>query len=183
VQRLGRRDADPAPLARRESPEALVPAELGAVLAHDRAGGRGEAVACEEVPVVAAGEEARLLALRARGDGKAGGARLGAHVVLRALAEREGDALKEARVETGEHVRLVLAPVGRAREKPSPLVAHRTGVVPGHESLRARAAGEREQLGEAERAVAAHAGIRSLAARERPHERPDDGAPELLAEI
>src|SRR5207302_5964853 len=149
--------------------------------AHDRAGGRREAVACEEVPIVAAGEEARLLALGARGDRQAPGARLGAHLVLRALAEREVDALEVAGVEAGEHVGLVLAPVGRAREEPPPLVAHRTSVVPGHESLRARAAGEREQLGEAERAVAAHAGIRSLAARERAPERPGGGAPEPLA--
>ena len=56
-------------------------------------------------------------------------------------------------------------------------------VMPGREPRRAGALREREQLAEAERAVAARAGVRRLAARIAANERLDDGAPELLAEV
>ena len=65
VERLGAASAEAAPLAGREPPEAVVPAELAAVLVDDRAVARLEPVPPEERAVVVAGEEARLLALGA----------------------------------------------------------------------------------------------------------------------
>ena len=53
----------------------------------------------------------------------------------------------------------------------------------GREPRGAGALGEREQLGEAEAAVAADARVRRLAARVAADERRDDGAAELLAEV
>ena len=53
----------------------------------------------------------------------------------------------------------------------------------GRQAIGSRALGEREQLGEAEAAVAARARIRSLAAGVAANERSDDRAAELLAQI
>ena len=115
----GRSDPEAAPLAGREAPEAGVAAELAAVLVDDRPVGGAEPVALEEVAVVAAGEEARLLALRPGGSLEPGPRGLGARLVLALLAEREPDPVEEARVEAREHVRLVLRRIGRARKQPA----------------------------------------------------------------
>ena len=106
----------PAPLARRVAPDAVVPAELVALLVDDRAVGRLEATPLEEGPVVVAGEEARLLALAALGGDEARRRGLGARLRLRQLPERELDPVELSRVERGEHVGLVLVRIGaRAR--------------------------------------------------------------------
>ena len=144
---------------------------------------RLEAAPLEEGAVVVAGEEAGLLALPALGDGEPRGARLGARLGLRLLAERELDPLEERRIERGEHVRLVLVRVGRASEQAAAVALDDPRVVAGPELRRARALGEGEQLVEAEAAVAAAARVRGLAARVRRDERVDDGAAELLAEV
>ena len=183
VQRLGRRDADAAALARRVAPDAVVPAELAAVLVDDRSVGRLEAAALEEGAVVVAGEEARLLALAALGDVEAGGGRLGAGLGLRQLAERELDPVELRRVERGEHVRLVLVGIGRAREQPPAAALDDPRVVTGPELRRAGPLGEGQQLVEAEVAVAAPARVRRLAASVRRDEGVDDGAAELLAQV
>src|SRR5689334_17842040 len=57
------------------------------------------------------------------------------------------------------------------------------GIVAGRQPFGAGAAGEREQLGEAEPTVAPRAWIRGLAARVAAHERLDDRAAELLAQV
>ena len=54
VQRLGRGDADPAPLAGRVAPDAVVPAELRALLVDDRALRAVEATPLEEGAIVVA---------------------------------------------------------------------------------------------------------------------------------
>ena len=140
-------------------------------------------MALEEGAVVAAGEEARLLALAPGGRCEPGGGRLGARLGLRQLAERELDPVEEARVERREHVGLVLLRVGRACEESAAAVLDDPRVVAGPEPRRPGAAREREQLGEAEAAVAAAARVRRLAARVAPDERIDDRAAELLAQI
>ena len=165
VERLGRGDADPAALARRVAPDAVVPAELAAVLVDDRALGGLEAAALEEGAVVVAGEEAGLLALAALGDVEAGSGRLGARLRLRLLAERELDPVEQRRVERGEHVGLILVRVGRAGEQPPAVALDDARVVAGPELRRSGALGEGEQLVEAEAAVAAAARVRRLAAR------------------
>src|SRR5205814_1627667 len=100
-----------ASLAGRKSPVAVVLAELRSRFVHGRARLRREAAAFEERAVVVTREEAGLLALTAAGDGKPGLLRLGAGLRLRLLAERKPDAVELARVESGEHVRLVLGRV------------------------------------------------------------------------
>ena len=64
VERLGRGDAEPAALAGRERPEAVVPAECVSLLVDDRAVGVPEAVPDEARAVVVPREEARFLAFR-----------------------------------------------------------------------------------------------------------------------
>src|SRR5262249_267632 len=70
-------------LAGREAPVTRMPAELAAVLVHDRPLARAEPVSLEECAVVVAGEEARFLALTSARDGKAGSLCLGARLLLR----------------------------------------------------------------------------------------------------
>ncbi len=65
VERLARGDADALALAGREAPGAVVAAELAPLLVDDRPRAGLGAVALEEVAVVVAREEARLLALGA----------------------------------------------------------------------------------------------------------------------
>ena len=83
-------------------------AQLASLLVHDRALLRLEPPPDEERTVVVAGEEARLLALRATRGGEARALGLGSGRLLVLLTEREGDAREVARVERGEHVALVL---------------------------------------------------------------------------
>ena len=158
-------------------------AELRAVLAHDRSGFRADAVPRQEVTVVAAGEEACLLALGARGGGEPGGPRLGAHLLLRALAERDLDPVEEPRVEAREHVRLVLARVDAARQEQATAAVDDAGVVAGSQPSRAGPPREGKQLGEPEAAVAPDARVRRLAARVAANERRHDCTPELLAQV
>ena len=88
-----------------------------------------------------------------------------------------------SRVEAREHVRLVLRGVGGAMEERPPAVLRDARVVAGREPVRACLPREGEQLGEAEAAVAADARVGRLAAQIAPHERRDDGAAELLAQV
>src|SRR5581483_2116430 len=139
VQRLGGRDADASPLAGREPPGAVVLAERAAGLVHDRSAPRAHAVALEEGTVVAAAEEARLLALGPGGGGEARRGRLGACLLLRLRAERERDPVEQARVECGEHVRLVLARVDAAGDEAAAVALDDARVVARPEHRRARA--------------------------------------------
>src|SRR5436190_12569791 len=183
VERLRRGDAEALPLAGREAPVPAVASELTAVLVHERARARVEPLALEEGTVVVAGQEARLLALAAPRDREAGALGLRPRLALGLIAERERDAPELAWVEPGQHVRLILLWIRRPREQGAPAVLDDTGVVAGDEHVGAGAAREREQAPEAERAVAAHAGVRRLAARVPSHERADDRAPEVLAQV
>src|SRR5215213_2286293 len=116
----------------------------------------------EKRPVVVPCEEAGLLALGATGRRQPGGRRFGARLRLRLRPEREPHAPEEARVEPGEHVALILLRVRRACEQKAPLAVDDLRVVARREAPRADAAREREQLGEAEAAVAADARVRRL---------------------
>src|SRR5262249_2880512 len=151
-------------LSLREAPMPGVPADLAAVLIDDRAFARSEPVPLEEGAVVVTGEEARLLALAPPRDGEPGALRLGARLRLCVLAEREDDPVELCRIEPREHVRLVLLPIGSAREQPAPAVLDDARVVARREHVGARTAREREQATEAKRTVATHARIRGLTA-------------------
>ncbi len=183
VERPLRDDADALALPGGEAPEAVVPAQLAALLVHDRPVPWRQPVAAEERAVVVAGEEARLLALGALRSVESGPLRLRARLRLVLPAEREPDAAELRRVEAREHVRLVLRGIGAAvQEQPSAMLVD-TRVVAGGEPVAAGAAGEREQLCEAEAAVAGDARIRRLAARVAAHERRHHCAPELFPEV
>ncbi len=95
----------------------------------------------------------------------------------------KADAPELPRIEGGEHVALVLRRVGTAREQQAAVALDDACVVAGREPLGAGAPREREQLGEAEAAVAARARVRRLPARIAAHERGDDGAAEFLPQI
>src|SRR5262245_5008641 len=112
--RLSRRDAEPTSLAGREAPEALMRADAFSTFVDDMTLASRQSVALEEVPVVAASEEARLLALGAARDRQPGERCLGTRLLLGLLPEREPDPIQVTRIEPGEHVRLILHRVGGA---------------------------------------------------------------------
>src|SRR5207253_5777949 len=110
VERLRGRDAEPATLAGREPPVAVMLAEDDAALVHERAALAAQSPAREERPVVVTGQETRLLALRPVRGGQTCPLGFRASLVLRLLAERKPDPLEQPRVEPGEHVGLILGP-------------------------------------------------------------------------
>ena len=160
-----------------------MPAELVTLFVDDRALRAVEPTPFEERAIVVACEEAGLLALAALGDIESGSGRLGARLGLRQLAQRELDPLELLGVQLREHVRLVLVRVCRAREQPPAVALEDSCVVARPELVRARLGREREELVEAEAAVAAPARVRRLAAGIPLDERLHNGAAELLAEI
>ena len=108
VQRPGGSDSQSATLTRREAPMAVMRAQAGSGGVDDRTGRGRQTTALEEPAVVAAGQEARLLALGAVGDLEAGGRRLRTCLLLQRVAERKPDLAEQGRVEAGKHVGLVL---------------------------------------------------------------------------
>src|SRR5690242_9626156 len=98
VQRALGDDADPAPLAGRELPDAAVSAELVPGLVDDRPRPGSDPVPGEERAVVVAGEEARLLALCTARDVEARAMCLVARLLLALVAEWEPDPRQMARV-------------------------------------------------------------------------------------
>src|SRR5439155_11463139 len=183
VERSWRRDPEPAPLPRRETPKARVATELDAVLVDDCTIRSLEPAASEERAVVVAGEKARLLALGPARCGQTCSRGFGASLVLRLAAERKDDAIEQRRVEPPEHVGLILLRVRRTREQAASPVVDDPGVVAGRQPGGTGATRERKQLGEPEAPVAADAGVRRLAARVAADERFDDGAPERVAKV
>src|SRR5205823_5916549 len=142
---------EPAALARREPPEAFVPPELISVFVDDRSLGGRQTLRPEEVAVVTAREKARFLTFAAARDGEARALGFRTRLLLRLLAQREHDPVELCGIEPSEHVRLVFCSVDRPREQAPSALLDRARVVTGGELRGAGAAGEREQLGEAER--------------------------------
>ena len=176
VHRLRGGEPDPAALSRRIPPDAVVTAELDAVLVDDRAGTSGEALPLEERAVVVAGEEARLLALGALGNGEAGSGSLVARRALALPAERERDAVEQRRIDRREHVGLILGRVVAARDQPQPVALDDPRVVARPEHVGTGAPGEVDERVEPEAPVAAHARVRRQALRVALDERPHDVA-------
>src|SRR3954471_7670137 len=121
-------------------------AEHPALLVDDLAGSLSEAVAPQERAVVVAREEARLLALGPSRNGEPCVLCFGTGRLLVLLAEREPDAAEMLRVETCEHVRLILLRVGASMQEQSPAMLTDSRVVAGGEPVAAGAACEGEQL-------------------------------------
>src|SRR5262249_20152223 len=142
-----------------------------------------QSVAPEEVAIVAAAQEARLLALGPARHGQAGALGLGAGLLLRLLSEREPDPPEGTRIEPREHVRLVLLRVDRASEERAAPVLNDARVMTCRQPRGACPAGERQQLCEPEAPVAARAWVRRLAASVRVDERLHDRGAERLASI
>ncbi len=163
VERLGRGDADAAPLAGRVAPGPVVAAELVAVLVDDRPVGPPQALPLEEGAVVVSREEARLLALGALGHGEARRSSLGPRALLRLRAEREADAVEQLGIHGREHVGLVLLGIEAAGDQPAPAPLLDAGIVARPEDARPGPAGERDELVEAEAAVAPRARVRGQA--------------------
>src|SRR5919108_187621 len=129
VDRRPGRHAEPLPLPRREPPEPAVATDDAAVLVLDVALFRREPVPAEERAVVVAPEEARLLALRPASGRKACALGLSSSVVLRLVAEREPDSAEDPRIESRQHVRLILRRVGAPGEQQLPVPLDDPGVV------------------------------------------------------
>ena len=157
--------------------------EHGSRLVDDVARRRLEPVPREEAPIVAAGEEARLLALGPARRGKAGSFRLASHLGLRVTAEREHDAVEAGGIDRREHVGLVLRGVGASRDEMQSVAPDDTRVVARPEGLGADPLRERGQSIESERPVASHARVRRQAGRIAVHERAHDGVPEVLPQV
>ena len=152
-------------------------------LVHDLALLLLQAVTAHEVAIVPPAEEAGLLALPAARRGNAGRRRFGSSFVLGLLAEREPDPVEQPRVESGEHVCLVLLEIAGARQEGAAAVLDDPRVVAGRKARCPGALGEREQLGEAKAAVAANARVRGLAPRITADERSHDRPAKLIAEV
>ena len=144
---------------------------------------RLEPVAGEEVAVVAAGQEACLLALTTLGCSQAGASGLLARLLLALFAEREPEAGEPPGIEAGEHVRLILGVVGRAREQEHAVPLDDSRVMAGSELGRADPTRKSHKLCEPEAAVAAYARVRCLASSVTPDERCYDRATELVPEV
>ena len=118
----------------------------------------------EKCAVVVAGEKARLLALCAARYLEAGALRLVARLLLALLAEREPDPRQMARIQRSKHVALILRRIRCPCQQCVPTMLDDARVVTGGKAIAAGALRELEQLVEAERAVAANARVRRLAA-------------------
>ncbi len=185
VQRLADGDAEPAALARREAPVAVVPAEPRSpprrrsaprrARARAARGTRGSRRRRGSMPP---GSPARPAAASPSRDG------LRARLLLRLVAERERRRARDSRGSSPASMYDWSFSGSAARASSSrPRCSHDSRVVAGRQPSRAGASREREQLVEAEGAVAARARVRRLAALVAANERLDDGAPELLAEV
>ena len=89
-----------------------------------------QTLALEEGAVVGAGEEAGLLALLLVAPRPARRGRLVARRLPSLATERERDPVEQARVDGGEHVRLILGGVGAAGDEPEAVALDDPGVVP-----------------------------------------------------
>src|SRR5439155_26020418 len=151
-----------------------MPPELSSALVHYRAVPGLEALAFEERAVVVACEEARFLALAAPGRGQAGSLRFGTRLALGLLTERKRDAVQACRIDSSEHVGLILLRVRRSGEEPPPLVLDDSSVMTGGQRFRTGSPRKCEQSSEAKAAVAVNAGIRRLSALVPSNKRIDD---------
>ena len=160
---------DPATLAGRVAPDAVVAAELDAVLVDDRAGPAGETLPLEERAVVVAGEEARLLALR-RARATASPAAAASSRVARFPWPPSGNATRSS--SAGSTVASMydwsLAGSLAARDQPQPVPLDDPRVVPRPEHVGTGAPGEVDERVEPEAPVAAHARVRRQALRRSP---------------
>jgi hypothetical protein len=143
----------------------------------------GQAVACEEVAIVGAGEKARLLALWPFGDAKTRRPSRAARLLLARVAEREPEPRDRRRIERSEHVALVLVLVGRTRKQQAPAMAPQTRVVTRREPCGADSIGEHEQVVEPKSPVARRTRVGRLAPRVPLDERRDHGPAKRLALI
>src|SRR5262249_46350271 len=131
VERMSGGDTEPPPLSRRVTPVSLVPSEAAASRVDDRPRRYVETAAAEELTVVVAGEEARLLALGPLGNGKSRCRCLAPDIGLGTVAERKPQTVELGRLQRGEHVGLVLRVVVPASEQPLAAVLDDARVVPG----------------------------------------------------
>src|SRR5437867_5337207 len=160
-----------------------MPPELGSALVHYRAVLGLEALAFEERAVVVACKEARFLALAAPCRGQAGTLRFGPRLGLGLLTERKRDAVQACRIDSSEHVGLILLRVRRAGEEPPPLVVDDSSVMTGAQRFRAGSPRECEQSREAKAAVAVNTGVRGLSALVPSNERIDHGPAKRFAQV
>src|SRR5215469_14466578 len=148
-------------LADREGVAAVVAADHDAVAVDYGSGSRAEP-ALEELPGVAVGDEADVVAVWLGGHGQAAVRRLLAHLVLGRVADREHGPGQLLAGQHGEHVRLVLVRVNAAGQAgttgPTGLSWHQARVVAGADRVEAERHRPVEHGGKLDLLVAAQAG-------------------------
>ena len=97
--------------------------------------------------------------------------------------ERERDPVEQRRIDSREHVGLVLGRIAAAGDQPQAVPLHDPGVVAGPEHVATGPLGEGDEGVEAKLPVAAHARVRRQAPRVAVDERRHDRGAERLAEI
>jgi hypothetical protein len=160
-----------------------VRADHRAGLVDDPALAAVQSVPLEEVAVVTAAQEAGLLALGAVRHGQPGALRFGTRLLLRLLSEREPDPREVSRIESREHVRLVLLRIDGPRQQRASSVLDDSRVVARRQLRRTGTPREREQLRKAKAPVAARARVGRLPAGVGVDERLDDRGAERFARV
>ena len=160
-----------------------MPADNVPVLVHDRTVFGPKTLPFEKASIVAAPEEASLLALGSTSCGEPCARGFGPRLLLRLRTERESHASERVGTERCEHVGLVFSSIGCPCDEQHLVTLDDARVVTRPESVGSRARCERQQLVEAECAVAANAGIRRLARLVPIRKRLHDHAAKLLPKI
>ena len=146
-------------------------------------GRAGPAETLDQRPVVAAADEAHLLALRGIRGREPGRPGLRPRAGLHLPAEREPAPVEDRGGHRRQHVGLVLGGVGPAGDEGRPGAVLDPGVVPRRDPGGAQPVGDLRDRREAERAVAAHAGVGGAPAGVRRHEVVDDRPPEAVTQV
>ena len=133
--------------------------------------------------MVAAADEAHVLALGAARRLQPGPPGLGARLHLGLLAQRKPAPREDLARDGRQHVRLVLGRIRAPGDQGDPVAAAHARVVPGGDARRPDPVGERREGGEPERAVAAHARVGRAPGLESGHELLDHLVVEAGAQV
>ena len=149
----------------------------------DVAGAARAAQALDQRSVIAAADEAHLLALARPCGRESRRPRFGPGLRLGLAAEREPAPGENLGRHRRQHVRLILGRVGSARDQRRPRPLHDPRVVARGDPRRPDRVRDGRDRREAELAVAPDARVRREAGRVGAHEVVDDRPPEALAEV
>ncbi len=177
-------DPQAAPLADGEAIAAVVAADHLAIEVHDGPGSRAQP-APQEATGVTIGDEADVVAVGLVGHSQPAAGRLGTHLVLGAVTEREHGPAQLIAGQHGQHVGLVLGHVDAAhqpRRTPRP-GGLEPGMMAGADGVETKRHGPVEDGSELDLLVAPQARIGRVAARVLRDEVVDDIGGEALGQV